>query len=648
MVARFSFSWRGSVMSGFGGELRGRDRGEVLLDPALRLRRVEIADDDEHRVVGRVEGLEELRHVLERGGVEVLQVAVEVVRVVPILVGVLRQVEPREAAVGLVEDVDPDLVLDDLLLVLEVLPGDREALHPIGLGPERGLERVRGHDLEVVGEVEARRAVQEPAVGLHELDELHLPEVLGALEHHVLEEVGEPGAVLGLDAESDVVVDRHDRQRRRRVPRQHDPSPLGSLEYVDVDLIRRRTGRGRGGGRLGGDRRTEREKGQRQSHEGSRRPPARGVFHVILLHSDAESTSNEGEGFPLSSAERSRPILRSSSPPGGFRARMPRPSGAASRAAAAWSPTAGSFSRRRTATSSCWITPTRRAAAAGSPPVLLLHGLEGSSYSVYVQGLAQAINRRGWNATALNFRSCARDPRGSTACSRTDGRASTTRARPRTSTSSCGPSRSGSAGGVLFAVGASLGGNVLLKWLGEHPGQRDVRAAVALSTPFDLGASDRHLDTAIGRLYVGNFLATLRAKALAAVRRFPEAAARIDVPRTLSARTFWEFDDAANAPLHGFTGADDYYARASSIGYLPRVATPTLCLSAEDDPFLPREALRPGEGGRRGIGRVRSHGPRWAHRLRVGSLARQAGLLRRAAGRRLARPARRVLSSPLR
>ena len=105
-------------------------------------------------------------------------------------------------------------------------------------------------------------------------------------------------------------------------------------------------------------------------------------------------------------------------------------------------------------------------------------------------------------------------------------------------------------GGVLFAVGASLGGNVLLKWLGEHPGQRDVRAAVALSTPFDLGASDRHLDSAIGRLYVGNFLATLRTKALAAVRRFPEAAARIDVPRTLSARTFWEFDDAANAPLH--------------------------------------------------------------------------------------------------
>src|SRR5262249_45607361 len=80
-------------------------------------------------------------------------------------------------------------------------------------------------------------------------------------------------------------------------------------------------------------------------------------------------------------------------------------------------------------------------------------------------------------------------------------------------------------------------------------------------------------------------------KALAAARRFPEAAARIDVARTLSARTFWEFDDAANAPLHGFAGADDYYTRASSIGFLPRVTTPTLCLSAADDPFLPSEPL---------------------------------------------------------
>ena len=146
-------------------------------------------------------------------------------------------------------------------------------------------------------------------------------------------------------------------------------------------------------------------------------------------------------------------------------------------------------------------------------------------------------------------------------------------------------------GGGLLAIGSSLGGNVLLKWLGEHPGQRSLAAAVALSTPYDLAASGRHLESSIGRLYVGNLLATLRRKALDAVRRFPDAAAKIDVDRTVASRTFREFDDAANAPLHGFTGADDYYRRASSIGFLPTIDTPTLCLSALDDPFLPPEAL---------------------------------------------------------
>ncbi len=229
----------------------------------------------------------------------------------------------------------------------------------------------------------------------------------------------------------------------------------------------------------------------------------------------------------------------------------------------------------------------------GAPRLILLHGLEGSSYSVYVQGLAREAARRGWNVTALNFRSCARDP--------ADSRRMLPNRRARLYHSGETEDldfvirtlafRAGASGETLLAAGTSLGGNVLLKWLGEHPGQREIRAAAALSTPYDLAASDRQLDSAVGRLYVRNFLRTLREKALSATRRFPEAAGRIDVPRMLAARTFWEFDDAANAPLHGFAGADDYYARASSIGFLPKVTTPTLCLSAEDDPFLPAEAL---------------------------------------------------------
>ncbi len=232
----------------------------------------------------------------------------------------------------------------------------------------------------------------------------------------------------------------------------------------------------------------------------------------------------------------------------------------------------------------------------GAPRVLLLHGLEGSSNSVYIQGFLQQAARRGWRATAMNFRSCARDL--------ADLDRMLPNRRPRLY-------HSGETGdlafvvrtlaerdpaGPLVAIGVSLGGNVLLKWLGENPGQKAVAAAAAVSTPYDLGASGRFLETAIGRLYLGNFLATLKRKAVETARRFPEAGAKMDLPRALAARSFWEFDDAANAPLHGFAGADDYYRRASSLGFLPRVATPALCLSAEDDPFLPREALARARG----------------------------------------------------
>ena len=210
---------------------------------------------------------------------------------------------------------------------------------------------------------------------------------------------------------------------------------------------------------------------------------------------------------------------------------------------------------------------------------VLLHGLEGSSNSVYMQGLFAAIARRGFAATAINFRSCALDAAGRPIPNR----------RPRFY-------HSGETGDFdfvarrlattrLVAIGASLGGNVLLKWLGENPDQRIVTAAAAFSVPFDLGAGARH----IGRLYVARFLRSLRRKVVAMLERFPET--RVDLPATLRARNFVEFDGAATAPIHGFASADDYYTRSSSLHFLPRITTPTLILNAEDDPFLPREAL---------------------------------------------------------
>lgn len=228
---------------------------------------------------------------------------------------------------------------------------------------------------------------------------------------------------------------------------------------------------------------------------------------------------------------------------------------------------------------------------AASPVLVVLHGLEGSSRSAYVQGLARMARGRGWRAAAMNFRSCARDPD-------RPGRWIPNR-RPRLYHSGetgdldflLRVLAARDPGATLVAAGVSLGGNVLVKWLGENPGQDVVRGAAAVSTPYDLAAGARHLEKGLGRFYTAGLLATLRVKAEEAARRFPEAAARIDLARARAARTFWEFDEAATAPLHGFAGADDYYARSSSLSYLPRVKTPTLCLSASDDPFLPSEVL---------------------------------------------------------
>jgi predicted alpha/beta-fold hydrolase len=225
------------------------------------------------------------------------------------------------------------------------------------------------------------------------------------------------------------------------------------------------------------------------------------------------------------------------------------------------------------------------------PRLLVLHGLEGSSFSVYVQGMLALAHARGFHATVLNFRSCAREE--------SDTRTWIPNRQPRLYHSGettdldlvARELRRREPGAALVAAGVSLGGNVLLKWLGEQAEESVVRAAAVISVPFDLAAGARFLVNPIGRFYLRHFLPTLRAKVQSIWERFPEVRDRIDLDRARRARDFHPFDDAATAPLHGFAGADEYYARSSSIEYVGRIATPTLCLSAVDDPFLPRDAL---------------------------------------------------------
>ena len=212
-----------------------RDRPEVLLDERARLRGIEVAGDGEHGVVGRVPRREELGHVVERRGVEVLHRADE--RVVE---GMVRRVAERgellpPRAVGLVVHRPAALVLHHVALRVELLLRHRgeEAPHAVGLEPERELELVRRQRLEVVRAVEPGRAVERPAGALHELEVLVRRDVGRALEEHVLEQVSEPGATGTLVGRADVVPEIHRDDRRGVIFGQGHPQPVGELERLD-------------------------------------------------------------------------------------------------------------------------------------------------------------------------------------------------------------------------------------------------------------------------------------------------------------------------------------------------------------------------------------------------------------------------------
>ena len=146
----------------------------------------------------------------------------------------------------------------------------------------------------------------------------------------------------------------------------------------------------------------------------------------------------------------------------------------------------------------------------------------------------------------------------------------------------------------LGIVGVSLGGNVLLKWLGERGSgaPAEVVGAVAISVPFDLASCARVLDEAPRRwVYGANFLRTMRAKVMDKAARDPELGRMLDLSRVRRTRTFAGYDHLVTAPLNGFADEHDYWRRSSSGPYLSRIRRPTLLVNALDDPIVPRDAL---------------------------------------------------------
>jgi len=223
--------------------------------------------------------------------------------------------------------------------------------------------------------------------------------------------------------------------------------------------------------------------------------------------------------------------------------------------------------------------------SADAPLCIVLHGLEGNARRPYALLLYRALLDRGVRPVGLHFRSCSgelnRTARFYHSGETGDLARVTAHVRERF------PER------ALAAVGFSLGGNVLLKRLGElgEDGPDIYRAAAAISVPYDLSAGTRAIEAGcIGRaIYTRYFVSSLLKKARAKEPVLREAG--LDVEALQRAKTLRQFDDLATAPLHGFEDAEDYYRRCSSKPFLSAVRVPTALLHALDDPFLPVKDL---------------------------------------------------------
>ena len=219
----------------------------------------------------------------------------------------------------------------------------------------------------------------------------------------------------------------------------------------------------------------------------------------------------------------------------------------------------------------------------GAPLLVLFHGLEGSSRSHYARALMQEARRSGFCGVVPHFRGCSGElnlkPRAYHSGDYLEVDWILRRLHRQL------PERR------RHAVGVSLGGNALLKWLGKsaETAMGVIDAAASVCAPVDLTAAGEALGRGINRLVYGqHFLHTLIPGALARLQRHPGI---FDPRRVMAARTLYDFDDAVTAPLHGFRNAADYWMRASSKPWLKRVRVPTLVINSLNDPFLPAQAL---------------------------------------------------------
>lgn len=226
------------------------------------------------------------------------------------------------------------------------------------------------------------------------------------------------------------------------------------------------------------------------------------------------------------------------------------------------------------ATAVDWLEPTIDEPGK-SPLLVILHGLESSSESAYARMLIEAAEAHQWRCCVLHFRDCGdyrnRLPRRYHAGETGDIRYFLEHVIEAGQT------------GPIVAAGYSLGGNVLLKHLGEMGDDTLLKAAAAVCVPLDLHKCADAINSGFSKLYQRHLINRMKS----AVReKFDRHTAAFNWDRAMAATTFSEFDDAVTAPLHGFSGRNDYYDRCSSVHFLKDIRRPTLIVNALDDPFM--------------------------------------------------------------
>lgn len=215
-----------------------------------------------------------------------------------------------------------------------------------------------------------------------------------------------------------------------------------------------------------------------------------------------------------------------------------------------------------------------------TPIVLILHGFEGSIESHYAKGMLQAVYNQGWRGVFMHFRGCSSVPN-----------------RLRRGYHSGETSDLATVIDILqarepnvpiAAIGFSLGGNVLLKWLGETKKQNPLVAAVAISVPFELHKTAKRIHEGFSQIYEKYLLKCLYARLSL---KYQSQCVSNNSSLPLPVSSLEEFDEKVTAPLYGFKGAQDYYAQSSSRQYLSTIAVPTLLLHAKDDPFMTADVI---------------------------------------------------------